>query len=285
MKNTFTHTQIMKTVRRTAMLSLLAALLFLLMPGISMAQTLMFAGGSGGYETSVKLYINGVEQTRVDQGWHNILGAHSSGNPNYIAAYTAGSSSTYRDYFVFTRTGSGSITSASLQLNSVGVNGSITFSVTALTGYTPAQLDADRSNNDATGLAIYAATLSGTALGSLYSPIGNTVYTIPLSNLWALENMGSTITLGGRVEDGTSYTAPVLTTNAASSVTTTGGTMNASITPNSNSGNCYFQYGTSSGSYPSSTTTQSYSSGTSTFTQALTALQPELPIITGLMQR
>jgi len=246
--------------------------MFFLLPGMLKAQDSYFAGFSTGNAANIKLFINGVEQTYVDDGWIQGGGTHGSTNQNYLAAYTASNfaTGTFRNYFVFTRTGSGTITSASLQVNSFTVFGSVTFNLTAVTGYTASDMDANRSNGDATGQAIFAAIGNGTSLGSLSNPASSTIYTINLSNLSALENMGSTIIIGGRVENTSSYTAPVLTTNAATSVSATAATLNGSLTANSNSGSYYFQYGTT-GSYGSTTTSTAYSSN-ATMTANLTGL-------------
>ncbi len=224
--------------------------------------------------TYCQLILNGTNATFVDAGWIWSNGTHSSGNSNYYTGIYG--SEALRSFFAFTWTG-GTITSATFRVYTYDIYNyttSLTLHIKAIPDYSYATLDADRGSGDATGTAMFNAIGAAADIGSLTgitSGNAQNYINITISDLVALNAMGSNIRIGAKCDGYSSYTAPVFTASAASSVLATSATFNGSVTPNGNSGNYYFEYGTT-GSYGSTTTSRAYSSSSASLSENVSSL-------------
>lgn len=110
------------------------------------------------------LTINGQNFASVDTGWIRSDGQHTAAISNFLVGTSGGFN--YNNFAVFDLSGfAGTVTSASMTINSFTVRGASTFTLNDVSA-SYAALDATRPAGDVTGQALFADLGSGLAFGS-----------------------------------------------------------------------------------------------------------------------
>jgi hypothetical protein len=159
-----------------------------------------YAFGNSGFTSNNNITVNSGSSVlnNTDSGWVNSLGEHNNGNQNYYSGCCdAGGSFDTFNYFSFSDTASGSVSSAEFNVftYAIGVNGVYDIFATSLSPSTV------YSGNSFISPAIYNA-LDGTLIGSIGLTPGDANSNVSINlnsagDAWLQSNEGNGIVLGG----------------------------------------------------------------------------------------